>query len=594
MGYPGEGGERAFRGWLVTDLLAGVLRWPAAKIVVGERFDILLQDAEGFPVHTIETKTPHHQATTKERQEFEARLSGFGTLRTAYFTNGSEWERLDIFSPTGTLEIRDRFLFNLRTASAEEAEAFFVPLAADRHFASAARTNRHSVSAGNPHILQSLAADLHQTIGDLAYCLRMLLSGFHEGRASAAIRGIALSLFDLWCEKSLVVSPRQAGERLVARFRKEEAGRREIEQWLAELGLMGQSANGAADALAALPEAKRLDAAAITEALWPAYANSLQNFCAQTAHVFLARALLYRIGEDQGVFPRHLSGPEMHRALTALAQSVVETPEPATDLLSRVRQSMQDFLPTIYMLGEFDWWLVLSEKRTVLTSQERTWLRAKDDAFERVAQRLLRTLDGYFFGQVDVDVWRNVYQHYLPPDERQRLGGFYTDDDLVGLVLDLSEFVPECEGLCKLSTLDMASGSGAFVTGTLARLLRHLELDLPCHAHLNKRGLPEWKRAEAVLQTTAACIHAVDIHPFAAFLTTLNALFLLMPFYVKARSKNPDFSLDLQIFSADSLEKHDRDLVAPDLFSKLNSRVQLTEDSFRRFQQMLHKGESAC
>src|SRR5439155_10825716 len=134
--------------------------------------------------------------------------------------------------------------------------------------------------------------------------------------------------------------------------------------------------------------------------------------------------------------------------------------------------------------GEFDWWLVPSDKRAVLSAAERSWLRVKDDEFEHVAQRMLLALDGYFFGQVNVDVWRNVYQHYLPADERQRLGGFYTDDDLVGLVLDLSEFTSEREGLCRLSSIDLASGSGAFVSGALARLLRHLELDLPCHSHL--------------------------------------------------------------------------------------------------------------
>ncbi len=82
LDYPGEGGERRFRGWLVSDLLTKVLGWPAAKVVVGERFDILLQDADGFPICTIETKTPYHKASQKERDDFEKRLSGFGTLRT--------------------------------------------------------------------------------------------------------------------------------------------------------------------------------------------------------------------------------------------------------------------------------------------------------------------------------------------------------------------------------------------------------------------------------------------------------------------------------------------------------------------------------
>ena len=64
---------------------------------------------------------------------------------------------------------------------------------------------------------------------------------------------------------------------------------------------------------------------------------------------------------------------------------------------------------------------------------------------------------------------------------------------------------------------------------------------------------------------------------------------MLMPLYVKAREKNPNYSLDLQIFSSDSLEKHYQDLLAPDLFTKLNARVQLTEQSFHRYQAMLKK-----
>ena len=92
LGYPGEGGERSFRHWLGTDLLERVLGWPSAKVVVGERFDILLLDSDGFPVITIETKTPYHKASKKERQDFEERLSGYGTLRTAFFTNGTEWD----------------------------------------------------------------------------------------------------------------------------------------------------------------------------------------------------------------------------------------------------------------------------------------------------------------------------------------------------------------------------------------------------------------------------------------------------------------------------------------------------------------------
>ena len=211
-------------------------------------------------------------------------------------------------------------------------------------------------------------------------------------------------------------------------------------QAVRSLGFGESAAAAAADAAVALSEADRLDPAAVTHALWPAYAETSKKLCAQSAHVILARALLYRIGEDQGVFPRLLSGERMEKELIVSSAGVVESPRPATDLLLRVQDSMRGFLPAVYELGEFDWWQVPNDKRAVLARVERAWLRQMDEELERAAKRLLRVLDGYFFGQVDVDVWRNVYQHYLPEEERQKIGGFYTPDELIDLVLDLAEY----------------------------------------------------------------------------------------------------------------------------------------------------------
>lgn len=588
LAYPGEGGERRFRGWLVSDLLGQFFKWPADRIVVGEIFDIILQDTDDFPVITIETKTPYHIATKKDLEDFEKRLSAYGTLHTAYFTNGVKWERLDIFSPQGELMIKSRTKLELDKTTPRETEEFFRPFTAQQTSGNAPRLGRLRVSKEDSHILESLASHLDQVISDLADFLERLFLGIREEKAGEHTRFITLNLFNRWCGESLIVSPMRAAERLSAQLQKGIV-LRDIEKAVSELGFVGSEADAIVEAISTLSESKRRDIAAVTEVLWPAYANTIAKYCAQTAHVLLARALLYRIGEDQEAFPRLLSGEKLNNVLTTSTTKLLDSPEPATDLLSRARLYMADFFPTVYKRGEFDWWYVTPDDRPILKSVERNWLRTKDQEFERAIQRLLRILNGYFFGNVDVDVWRNVYQNYLPADERQRLGGFYTPDLLVDLILDLAKFHPDSIDLCSLSFIDLASGSGAFVTGALARLLDHLKLNLPCHKELSKRGLPEWKRSEAILNIVAKNLHAVDLHPFAAFLTTINSFFLLLPLYVKAREKNPDFSLDLQIFSSDSLEKHDTDLLEPDLFAKLNSRVQLAEDSFHGYQEMLKR-----
>jgi hypothetical protein len=84
---------------------------------------------------------------------------------------------------------------------------------------------------------------------------------------------------------------------------------------------------------------------------------------------------------------------------------------------------METFLPSVFKLGEFDWWWVPPDKRAVLAPLERSALEDLEAEHEVILRRILGTLDGYFFGDVDVDVWRNVYQHYLPMQERPKLGG---------------------------------------------------------------------------------------------------------------------------------------------------------------------------
>jgi len=251
---------------------------------------------------------------------------------------------------------------------------------------------------------------------------------------------------------------------------------------------------------------------------------------------------------------------------------------------------MQAFLPTVYLRGEFDWWAVLPEKRALFTAGQMAWLRDYDNEMEKLARILLRRLSHYLFQSVDVDIWRNIYENYLPNEERQRLGGFYTPDELINLILDLAGYRKETESLCRLRYIDPACGSGAFVTTALGRLLAHLDMNMPCHSAGAKKREPEWKTAEARLQLVADRVHAVDLHPFATLLTTLNVLFMLLPHYVKAREKDPDFIIDLHVFATDSLERPEKITEQQThLFEQMNSRVQLSADSYERYRLTMNK-----
>jgi hypothetical protein len=102
LGYPGDFGERAFRFWLVADVLMPVCHWPTERIVMGEVYDVLLLDRRRMPAITIETKPPGHRVTKQDVAKFEGRLQHYSTLRYAFFTDGRYWRRLEVAAPRGT------------------------------------------------------------------------------------------------------------------------------------------------------------------------------------------------------------------------------------------------------------------------------------------------------------------------------------------------------------------------------------------------------------------------------------------------------------------------------------------------------------
>src|SRR6185437_13708200 len=129
---------------------------------------------------------------------------------------------------------------------------------------------------------------------------------------------------------------------------------------------------------------------------------------------------------------------------------------------------------------------------------------------------------------------------------------------------------------------------GAFVTTALGRLLAHLAKPMPCHEELFSRDKSPLQKLEQILRIVSRNANAVDLHPFASFLTTLNVLFAILNLYVLARRDDPDFVVDLNIFAWDSLEPpSDQPKVQMSMFARMNSRMQLTEVDFERYRRTL-------
>ncbi len=588
---PGEGTERPFRAWLKSNLLVPILGWPDDRVQIGELFDILLRDAQDFEVATIETKAPFHRATEQERADFLRRLPNLPRLRVAYFTNGPEWDRLDLAAPAGVQDILDRTSLDIRQATSDQVEAFFTPLRGDLRF-SAVVQNRSLVTREHRPVLEQLAHDLDRIVREVGAVLESTFGRYDNGDAGTEIQRLTRALFDDWCVRSMQAPPYLVVAALANLVRAGTAGREVVRRALREQGFARDSVEATADHFLALAPNEREDPEMLRRALEEAYQPVVQTLSAQSAHLLLGRVLTYRIGEDVGLFDHRMRGEALEATLAPPIGSAVADPAPALTLVdTTLRRLMVDVLPIVYQLGDLDWWSVPYEKRGTLSSRAISVVRDRERELDVALTEMLRRLNGYDFAEVDADVWQNVYQRYLPPEERQRLGGFYTPEPLVDLVLDLVGYVPAAEGLCARSVLDPACGSGAFVNLAAARLLEHLSRPMACHEDIlrPKVNTPDWTREQAVIQIVVGNIHAVDVHPFAAFLTTLNLTFLLLPTFVSVRRRNPEFTLDIQVFSANSLETAEEQAPTRDMFEQLNSRLQLAAESFARYGRMSGK-----
>ena len=376
-------------------------------------------------------------------------------------------------------------------------------------------SSRHKLTRHEPHHIEAFSRALRDLVADFRRLFFIMFNRFRAGEAGPAVASVARDCFQVWCDHSFIVPPdslhRQVDRTSVA----EDASAEKVERLLsARLGFPREAAAAISESLFAGREKKpsRMDL------LWPLYNSAIWDFATETAHVHAARLLLRRMGLDQGI-----SEPEM-----------------------------ADFAPSVFEPGEFDWWRVVH--RDALSEGELERVQSFEEQLDVSNKRLLRLFSVYDLSGVDLDMWRDIYQHYLPAEDRQQLGGFYTPQELVDLTLDLANYKPGVEKLCEKSLIDPASGSGAFVVSALQRLLGHLnDKSLACHRHLHARGLPDRERAFGMLQIIRKNIHAMDIHPFATFLTFINFLFAVLPLYAQVRPQRRDVRLDDAISSGDSL-----------------------------------------
>ena len=126
-------------------------------------------------------------------------------------------------------------------------------------------------------------------------------------------------------------------------------------------------------------------------------------------------------------------------------------------------------------------------------------------AKERI-RTLIDTLAGFDFAKMKSDFIGRVYEKLIPPEERKRLGQFYTPPSIVDFIIPLTVSQPHT------TILDPGCGSGSFLVKAYHKL-----------AELN--GFPEDKSgfiSEHDHKELLSEVYGIDINQFPAHLSVIN------------------------------------------------------------------------
>jgi len=268
----------------------------------------------------------------------------------------------------------------------------------------------------------------------------------------------------------------------------------------------------------------------------------VEVFCRETAYVLLGKILFTRICEDKGITKLTISGNGLAESLRYYEK---RRKNPYLLIFDESREEIGKYYTHLYELGYFDWWWVSPEKIGVLENDEKKVQDILEENLNGTIKKMFRRFNRFDFADVDRDILGDVYQGYLPPNERKQLGEFYTPKEVIDYILDAVGYKPETEIQAK-KILDPACGSGSFLVEATQRLIeRYRRVGF-------EPNNPD--DARQIINGCMSSIYGLDIHPFACFIAEMNMLFQLVDLYDTVRNKDRHFELPrLHIYQTNSL-----------------------------------------
>lgn len=201
---------------------------------------------------------------------------------------------------------------------------------------------RPKLERHQPHLIEAFSGAIRDQVADFRQLFFNMFNRFRACEAGAAVAGVVRECFRLWCERSYIVPPDSLHRQVEGAFFAEDASAEKIARLLHDLGFPREVSASVSESLYAERKKKQSSPERRLELLWPSYEHAIWNYSTETAHVYAARLLLYRIGEDQGIFEERISGQVLESILAPATDSTVVIPR--SEPLSRVAHTSRRLL----------------------------------------------------------------------------------------------------------------------------------------------------------------------------------------------------------------------------------------------------------
>jgi hypothetical protein len=492
-----EGREREFRRSLTDHFFDKVLGWEGHS-KVGEIYDIACFDEEGFPVIITETKWGV-ELTSEIKEKLRRRIEELGSVKYGVFAS----EREFIIYAYEHYELKEITSVNVAEAVGVAREKFGLSELAKKRILRLEILKRErlvwiedpeyfektykEISAAKREGGKLVTDNLKNIVSDLTDVLMDFFDSYWKRKDHSSGKFLE-NTFNDWLKISMKEEEFKRGD---------ETKRKSI----------------------------------------------VEVFCKETAYVLVGRILFTRICEDKDIIDKMISGKGIGESLEYYGKRGMENVY--LRLFNESCEEIKKYYRHLHELGFFDWWLIEEVKKGTLLNDDAEIQKNLEKDLDYGIKKALRRLNRFDFTEVNRDILGDVYQGYLPSDERKRLGEFYTPKEVIEYILDAVGYKPENE-IRGRKILDPACGSGGFLVQTTQRLIeRYRKISF---------NLKDPDDAKQIIDGCVSSIYGLDIHPFACFIAEMNLLFQLVDLYDAVRQKDRYYKLPrLNIYRTDSL-----------------------------------------